>query len=200
MWLRWLAWLLLLLPMGAWAQDGIHRCVGPDGNPLFTDQPCAALQATPVSPAPPPAALQPDHDDAAATAAPPPVLCATSTDALRQSVREAFANRSPNRLAGLMLWNGYGHDAIVADIRSLAALMQRPLLEVDEAPGPAMSDHAGVPTQPDDDVFASSRSAATLNHAQLVVHTAGGEGTGESRETRFDVVRHSGCWWLRDTD
>ncbi|WP_243039001.1 DUF4124 domain-containing protein [Dyella sedimenti] len=200
--LRQLTWLLLLLPMGARAQDGIHRCIGPGGNPLFTDQPCAALQATPVAVAPPATDARSNPEDVPATAPPPPVLCAASVDALRRSVQEAFASHNPNRLAGLMLWNGYGHDAVVADIRSLDTLMQRPLLEVGEAPSDsAMPGDAGAPVQPPgDDAFAPPSPSAIFNRSQLVVRTAGDGGTGTSHETRFGMVRRSGCWWLRDAD
>ncbi|HEY2622151.1 MAG TPA: hypothetical protein VGI53_01805, partial [Dyella sp.] len=85
-----------------------HHCVGQDGNPLFTDQPCAALQATPVADA---AAAKPGVTTTGlppAPSAPPPVLCASSVAELRQSVLDAFSRRDPNRLAGLMLWGVTG--------------------------------------------------------------------------------------------
>ncbi|WP_114238868.1 DUF4124 domain-containing protein [Dyella sp. C9] len=178
--------LLLLSPWGAWAQDGIHRCVGADGNPVFTDQPCAALQATPVASTPAPASTAAmSVAPAAALASPPPVLCASSVAALRQSMVDAFATRDPNRLAGLMIWNGYGREAVVSDIRSLGALMQRPLLDIGEADEdePAATSSAGPPR--------------TNGDTQLVVRTASDDGSGVPRETRFSVVRRSGCLWLR---
>jgi Domain of unknown function (DUF4124) len=179
---------LLALSTSAAAQDAIHRCVGADGNPLFTDQPCAALHAMPVSAAqdstnvqvPPGAALP-------INAAPPPVLCAASLGELRQSVLEAFASHNPNRLAGLMLWGGYGRDAVVADIRSMTALMQRPLLDVDEDDGDA------PPAAPD------TVSMPPPAERQIVIRTAGNDGSGAPHETHFDVVRRSGCLWLRNS-
>ncbi|MEO8984226.1 MAG: DUF4124 domain-containing protein, partial [Rhodanobacter sp.] len=48
--LPWLACLaLVLVSARADAQTPIHRCIGADGNPVFTDQPCAALGATAVA-------------------------------------------------------------------------------------------------------------------------------------------------------
>lgn len=112
---------------------------------------------------------------------------------------QAFAARSPNRLAGLMLWNGYGRDAVVADIRSLGNLMQRPLLDIDE-----MSSAAEPPPQAGDIDNPSATSVATpvapatpAGNGQLVVRTGADDGSGVARETRFDVVRRSGCLWLR---
>lgn len=33
---------VVALPVVAMAQTPIHRCIGAGGNPVFTDQPCAA--------------------------------------------------------------------------------------------------------------------------------------------------------------
>ncbi len=195
--------LLLLLPMSAAAQEGIHRCVGPDGNPLFTDQPCAALQATPAT------------DTSAAGAAhasspqeqaiPPPVLCASSVLELRQSVIDAFSRHDPNRLAGLMLWSGYGRQAVVADIRSMNELMQRPLLDVGEtaeatAPAPSESSDMGSLERSLDPPDASTPPTVPSPppaDRQMVVRTAANDGSGLPHETHFAVVRRSGCLWLR---
>lgn len=170
-------------------QAGVHRCIGADGTPLFTDQPCAALNATPVQQAAP-------RPGSAAPSVPPPILCAATVAELRQSVADAFAARDPNRLAGLMLWGGYGRSAAVSDIRALGALMQRPLLDFDEdsverpAPG----------TDPDAWPIPGTEHAdrpPPTQDRQLVVHTASSNADGEPKETRFDIVRRSGCLWLR---
>ena len=78
---------LLSRAMPALAQTEIHRCIGANGGAVFTDQPCTALQATPIAPAAAVAAR-------AAVAAPLPTLCAASVAALRQSVIDAFASRA----------------------------------------------------------------------------------------------------------
>jgi hypothetical protein len=196
--------LLLLLPMSAAAQDGIHHCVGPDGNPLFTDQPCAALQATPVADAP---AVKPGVTTGLPQepSAPTPVLCASSVAELRQSVLEAFSRRDPNRLAGLMLWSGYGREAVVADIRSMNELMQRPLLDVDEtssqdtAPAPSRSsdvDDLEHSLDPASTAAPAVAPAPPAGDRQIVVRTAASDGSGVAHETHFSVVRRSGCLWL----
>jgi hypothetical protein len=195
--------LLFLLPLSAAAQDGIHRCVGPDGNPLFTDQPCAALQATPVAST---SAASATHAAAPQEqAVPPPVLCASSIPELRQSVIDAFSRHDPNRLAGLMLWSGYGRGAVVADIRSISELMQRPLLDVgeaseDAAPAPAQSSEMGSLERSMDPAGASAPPTTPSPppaDRQMVVRTAANDGSGLPHETHFAVVRRSGCLWLR---
>ena len=176
--------------------------MGADGNPVFTDQPCAALQATPVAEAP--AAKATNAIPPQEPAMTPPVLCAASVPELRQSVLEAFSRRDPNRLAGLMLWSGYGHAAVVADIRSLSELMQRPLLDVDDtsedaAPAPAQSSDMGSLERSLDPTAASMPSPPTAPPAdrQIVVLTAASDGSGMTHETHYAVVRRSGCLWLR---
>lgn len=186
------ALLLLILPAAtapAAAQSPIHRCIGANGGAVFTDQPCAALQASPVStnalPAP-----------AAARSAPPPTLCAASPDELRQSVIGAFASRNANRLAGLMLWDGYGRGAVIADIRSLAELMKQPLLDVAMPGGDAPATAASTGMAPS----ADSVPAAPSSTGQLVLHVGGNDGSGTLRELRFDLVRQAGCLWLRSAN
>jgi hypothetical protein len=94
---------------------------------------------------------------------------------LRAAVVDAFAQGDANRLAGLMLWAGYGQHAAVDDIRALAALMQRPLVGID---------------LPDDE---SGDGAAS----ELVVRTVPDEGSDDAGETRFAIEPRSGCLWLR---
>ncbi|MEO7050212.1 MAG: DUF4124 domain-containing protein [Rhodanobacter sp.] len=187
--------LLCLVLLGpatpALAQSEIHHCIGANGAPVFTDQPCAALRATPVSPAA--ATATASSPDASVS---PAGLCAASVDDLRQSVIDAFARRDTVRLAGLILWDGYGSGAAIADIRALTTLMKQPLLEV-ETPQPltrsASSDNDNPWPAPED---AQATSAAD----HLVLRTLR-DGTEESTtQWRFDIVRRAGCLWLRNAN
>jgi hypothetical protein len=189
--------ILLTLASAARAQTEIHHCIGANGGAVFTDQPCASLQATPVTADAPQASTT-------SLSTPPPTLCATSREALRQSVIDAFAVRNANRMAGLMLWNGYGRSSVIAAIRSLNELMKQPLLDVDIPDGeattpdaPATADLAGISADP----FASPVPAALPppmpGGDQLVLSTAGNDGSGSPHERRFAVVHRAGCLWLR---
>lgn len=156
--------LLLLTALPGRAQTPIHRCIGANGQPVFTDRSCADLQATPApaeSSAPPPSLRA------------PAVTCAGDVDQLRQAVIETFASGDANRLAGLMLWTGYGEHAAVADIRSLAQLMREPLVDI-AASG--------------DDLDSA---------AELVIRTMPGDGSGDPRETHLAIEPDAGCLWLR---
>jgi hypothetical protein len=127
--------MLLLLPVGLRAQS-IHRCTGPAGQMIFSDQPCTAFNAQPSVPAVAPAT-------APGATAPVPTLCAATSAALRQAVAEAFALHDANRLAGLVLWQNGG--AAQADIRQWAQRVREPLL--DAAAGPDDSGDILIRTQ-----------------------------------------------------
>ena len=177
--------LLLFLPAGmALAQGAIHRCVDANGNPVFTDRTCASQHATPVMPnaiAQAPVGSTPPM--------PPATLCAATLPALKQAVLDAFASRDPNRLAGLMLWGGYGRHAVVADIRSLGQLMRQPLLGIRVTGG----DDAA-----DDDTPASTTDTEGAPPAALALAlSTSGDAGGPPRQATFPLVARAGCLWLR---
>ncbi len=192
---------VLLLIALAWpgqaaAQTVIHRCVGMHGNPVFTDQPCASLNATPVTDSHLPLPHAPAGDA-------PEALCAATAADLRQAVVDAFAHRNANRLAGLMLWDGHDQEAVVAAIGQLADAMEQPLLDIQAG---ASGDLARTtPTGPGATArsppLAAARSGLpSPDEGTLVLHTAGNDGSGRPRELRFDMVRRAGCLWLRSND
>lgn len=187
-----LPWLICLglaaVSTGAAAQAAIHRCVDTDGHPVFTDQPCAALQAAPVTAS---------RDAAGAPARPssPVVLCAADMEQLKRAVIDAFAAADANRLAGLMLWRGTGGAAAVADIRRLQHLMREPLLDI--GPERDAGEDANATWHPAPDLPMTDSAS---DDSVLVVRTAGNDGSGQPHSLRFTVVRRFGCLWLRSAD
>ncbi|GFZ92610.1 DUF4124 domain-containing protein [Dyella caseinilytica] len=175
--------LLLCLPIAtASAQGDIHRCMGANGIPVFTDRVCSDVNASPLLP---PASTS-SAPASPIQAQPPPVLCASDMAHLKQAVVDAFADRNPNRLAGLMLWNGDGQQAVVADIRVFSQLMARPLIGVTVEGEAASDDNTGDPSSND----------APAHGEALLVQTESDDGSGAAEQTRFDVIHHSGCLWL----
>ena len=168
------------------AQTVIRRCVSAQGQPVFTDQPCAALGATPSVPV-----LTRDSGEVPNTV---PVLCAADRSELQRSIAEAFANHDANRLAGLMLWQGYGHAAVVADIRSLDNMVHRTLLDFGYPDRAGSADDSFADTS--DDPFAQEPPIAEVAPSnEMVLHTRAR--SGATREARFTIVRRSGCLWLQ---
>lgn len=191
--------LLLWLPLGiVRAQGDIHRCVGANGAQVFTDRVCADVNATPAVPAPTPTSSV--SNAPMPIAEPPPVLCASDLGQLKQAVVDAFAARNPNRLAGLMLWDGDGdgRQAVVADIRLYARLMAHPLVEVSTggaaAPHPASS--AVDQADPSELSMGATPGPRPAQGETLSIQTETDDGSGAAEGTRFSVVRHAGCLWL----
>jgi hypothetical protein len=192
--------ILLFLPFGmVHAQSDIHRCVGPNGGVIFTDRACSDLNATPAVPAPTPSTstgIAP-----IGIAQPPPVLCASDMSQLKQAVVDAFADRNPNRLAGLMLWEGADRDAVVSNIREFTRMMARPLIAVraseDTSTAPPSSASTST-TAADPSVLsmAATPSPSPPRGESLSVETEADDGSGASQETHFGVVHHDGCLWL----
>ena len=121
--------LTLGLALPAAAQTTIHRCVGTDGRPVFSDQQCTSIGATSIMPPPVPAASSSSADAPAGPST--GLLCAKDVAGLREGIAQAFANRDANRIGGLILWNGYGSGGAVENIRNMETLVHQPLLAVE---------------------------------------------------------------------
>jgi hypothetical protein len=103
-------------------------------------------------------------------------------------------------MAGLMLWNGYGRDAAIADIRSLGELMKQPLLDVGTPDDPAPGSDPPAPALATSSTGPLSPPSPPPANAQLVLHTAGNDGSGSPHELRFSVISRAGCLWLRNAN
>ncbi|HUW52249.1 MAG TPA: DUF4124 domain-containing protein [Rhodanobacter sp.] len=184
---------LLALITPAAAQSPINHCIDAGGHLLFTDQPCTAMQATPLDPV-----AKSDSDRLARL---PSKLCAADLGQLRENVIAAFANHDANRLAGLMLWDGDGRAAALADIHALGEWVRQPLLGVDAPGGIAPAGSTALPPAPADSspgpFVATAASTQPPASDQLVLHTAG---IDSHNELRFRVVERSGCLWLRHAE
>lgn len=190
-----LLWLMLLMvPVCAKAQGGIHRCMGADGIPVFTDRVCADVNAAPAVPAPAPASSAQSAHAPVSSSQSAAVTCAADLKQLKQAVIDAFAARNPNRLAGLTLWNGDGKEEVVADIRYFIRLMSRPLIEV-KSTSDATSDEDNPSASQLS--LSAAPSPAPVRGEALLVRTESDDGSGAMAETRFDVVHRSGCVWLQ---
>ena len=115
----WLA-LLLSIPLAQGAESGqrVHRCIGAQGEIVFSGLPCSA------------GATDASAGDPASAVTPAPGACAASRKELRDRVMTAIAQHDPNALAGLLRWRGVGN--VDARLRTLRELVQRPLLAIDD--------------------------------------------------------------------
>src|SRR5689334_13775369 len=105
--------------------DGMRKCVGPDGVPIFTDRRCGDLGAAPMALSPnlPGGALLPSQVLRVHT-------CARNQGALLEGVRAALENHDPNRLADFYHWTGMGTEEGYRLMDRLDAFSARPVVDV----------------------------------------------------------------------
>lgn len=174
--------LLVLGPAPAWAQAdpaALNRCVGTDGNAVYTDRACEALDARPAPAAAP-------HPDALPADAPVVRDCARTPEALVVAVEEALAAGDGNRLAALYDWRGRSDAAANAVMPRLEALAVSRLIEARTAHSAEGSDDAEL----------AAEAAEAPPDRLRIVHSPDGLGAGETAE--FRLVRAAGCWWFAD--
>lgn len=174
---------------GSLAPQPIYRCLGPDGSTMFSGTPCS--------------------DDSLAQGALPEVaaigdrtplhLCPLDPAELRARVGDAFLAHDINRLAGLMLWQGYGRHDAIARMQVLTSAMRQGLLGV-ELSGKA------TPLAPD--AAPSGFFGAEVSTAVPVNATANADNStpaptrlrislDDGNELSFSIESDHGCWWLR---
>ncbi|MDY0023004.1 DUF4124 domain-containing protein [Arenimonas caeni] len=170
------AWLLLIaclcLPAPAAAQ-AVYRCVGPDGQSVFSDQPCQSQGAVErEAPRPPVASAEGFVSGTGTTGE----GCARSLDALLLGVRGALEARDVNRLATYYHWAGTSAGAGRYLMDSLEAIAARPLVAAEF-------------------VYEEPLAEPARPRALRVEQAAGPRDAGAVR-TDFLLRRHAGCWWI----
>lgn len=160
------------------AQDTpVYHCIGANGEPVFSGQPCSALRlpSTSTSAAVPETPVAPQSHG----------FCAVDAEELRARATAAINAHDANRLAALFLWEGMDGATALAHLRGLAAVVDEPVLglQIESAtPAPAGS----APTPPADGATA------------LLIHRASDPWNAASpEEMRYPLVERDGCWWLR---
>ena len=170
--------LACLVATPAFAQDGIRRCIGNNGEPVFSDRPCT----------PPPTRERTDDYGYALPAAPLTQTCATSPLDLRDRVAAAFDARNAIALSGLVLWDGHSRGDATNMLREFARLVDEPLIAIDvDRAATGYEDPRRSGSYPAADVMLNIRTARDLDHVP------------QEASTPFDLVDQRGCWWLQLT-
>ncbi len=179
-WLVIAVWIMLALEVADCraASDGMHRCIGSSGEPVFTDRPCAnpALAITGGS----------ESQDKRATGG----SCPASIEELRARAASAFSRRDAIALSGLFLWRGYGNGSAYGILKDLAALVRQPLLALNIEDAPDTWPTPGYARRYDD------RAPRQSSSLQLAVIVGDAEAIARTAERHFPLVHQSGCWWL----
>ncbi len=196
-----------LLPASAPAEaaraaSGIHRCVGTDGRPVFTDRPCEELQATDR---PPPAAAAGNVRLAAQS-------CPRTREDLLWGVRSALEARDVNRFAAYYLWTGMGTTEAYQLMDRFAVFSERPLVDVQLLSSADQRDTSPVAVvpSPDQQQTSAEESLGVPAPAQpspapaaprapdlLRVDQMRAGDDAASETTYFRLQAAAGCWWIR---
>jgi hypothetical protein len=172
----------------ALAPQPIYRCLGPDGSTMFSGTPCN--QDSLAQGALPEVAAIGDRT--------PLHLCPLDPDELRARVADAFLAHDINRLAGLMLWQGYGKRAAIARMQALSSAMRQGLLAIDlrsrasplapvAEPGAFFGGDAGMAVRGNGPDLADG-DAPVPTHLRISLD--GGH------ELSLPIAGDHGCWWL----
>ena len=179
---------LCIVAANCLAQDTrIHRCIGANGEPTFSDRECGPSHELPTTESGPSTpgsqAPLPGVNPAVARS------CPRSVEDLRDRAIAAFAARSGVSLSGLFLWDGFGQGSALAPLRDLAALIAEPLISIE------IDSFAGYLQGDIGDDEHNRRNDALL---ELVIATVGEQERQVPYESirRFEVVESAGCWWL----
>ena len=172
------AWmkLLCLLALTACAPPAraqIHRCIGANGEPVFSGQPCG----NPVRPGNPAEATNHGFD----------TVCAASPQALKAAITEAFATHDVNRLAGLILWRGMDQASARSTLRSLAEWLKQPLT------GIAIASAAGPPFEA---LPPSPAASGGIANTAPPPPTGFEISTADGGRREFGITESGHCWWL----
>jgi hypothetical protein len=195
------SWLLLamfLFASFAQAQEGrIHRCVGENGEPFFSDQRCTqAAASAPVEgsqDAPPTAATNmTDPTTQTPRSGQPQVTqtCATSPEDLRDRVARAFESSNAVSFSGLFLWDGFGQGSALAPLRDLSRIIHEPLTSIELESTPLFRERSR------DDYRDDRRRADELFELLVRTISEGDRRVPYESVSHFELREQLGCWWL----
>lgn len=194
--MRALVLLVLLFPLLCFARGAeaqIHRCIGAQGEPVFTDQPCGSAELSvdvasgkldrndvPSSTSTAPASGMALADSGTPLAA----TCPRSPQQVRDRIAVAFNDNNPNALAGLFDWRGFSHQGADARLKDFSRWLKHPLIGVQFS---GAADPSGA--QPGDADYTPSDP-----YSLTVLTQSSSELAPETRS--FGVTEKGGCWWL----
>jgi hypothetical protein len=183
---------VVLCPAGVQAQQRVNRCTNAQGQAVFTDRNCDAMDAT----ARQPRGAPPEGNTGLYRAG-----CARRLSELTGQIRDAVNQQDVNRLSSIYLWGNVSNATANQIIGRLEAVVQRPLVDiapvypqVEEAPVPMM-----LPPDPDASAVQAVEVAPPvptrprpvgLRLEQTLKNTA------TPSRTTFGLRRQYGCFWI----
>jgi len=179
------------------ASAAIHRCVGPGGTDVFTDQPCQALsmpsrdmRGTHPTSAPPGRSVRSSGPRGLVAGCP-----AASAEALLAGLETGLARRDVNYLSGLFLWTGVSSGSGREITARLRRLVDRELIELRLLPeANDLADFSAAPAGWDP--YVDPPPPRPTPNAIAVRHAAMGGEYSQGEETHLAIRHHDECLWL----
>lgn len=185
--------LVLAFVAACWALPGdaqIRRCVGPDGDMIYTDRECADVGATER---PAPSVHSPVYGGKSWARG-----CARSMPDLIHEVTAAIDSRDVNRLAGVYNWTGMSNRSGYAVMGRLDDIASRPLVGISAIlPTPSISLGADGGVSLSGAVAARDYPRASVDRTPIALRID--QTLRDSitpSHTTFGLRRHMGCWWI----
>jgi len=169
-----------LCAMQPLAAQEVHRCIGPEGQPVFSDRTCDQLNLRERG-VEPPEEEEPDRTG----------MCpAPDVDALNLVIGDAFARHDVNTLAGLYHWPSVDPGGSKPILDWMQEMLHWHLIGIHSVQAP--------------------RQRITENGLTRMVSITGedvealdlhlvSEPPGRQQIVRVDVVPYAGCWWIRES-
>ena len=188
---------VLALACAAPSLAAIHRCVGPGGTDVFTDQPCQSL-SLPSRDMRGTQSADSAQGSSIGTIGPHGLVAgcpASSAEALLAGIETGLARRDVNYLSGLFLWTG----ATAANGRDVTArlrrLIGRELIEIRLLPeADDRTDFADAPVGWDP--YVDPPPPRPVPTELAIRHAAMAGEYSEAEETRLTIREHEECLWL----
>ena len=188
---------LALLAADAAAQQ-VHRCVGADGQAVFSDRSCADLGATPRLP--PASSTHAGATDVRHYRG----GCARTLGDLSMEIGAAIRNRDLNRLSSLYDWQGVSSAGARQRLDRLEAIVSRPLVDIapvhpqpsaDPPPMPPVESPADPQAAGTDAWPTGAAAPPAARPTGLRIEQTLANGSTPSR-TVFGLRRRFGCFWI----
>ena len=160
------------------ASAQIRRCVTADGTRIFTDRPCADVDAQEAIAPPASSAGEPDRR---------PPLCPRNLQALTLALSTAIQSGDANRISSLYDWSGTSTASANRLMDRLQHIADRPLVDIRPIYRPVEAATEGGTARPEE----RPRAVPIGLRVEQVLRN-------QSTPSQSDVFirKRMGCWWI----
>ena len=177
----------------AWAgvaHAQVRKCTTPDGRPLYTDQRCEALGATPAPTVAPGSAAATPGANAATGRNLYRGGCSRTLQDLVFEITTAIDAQDANRLSSVYHWVGASASSANAVMDRLDTIAHRPLLDISPV-SPSPADDTAIVSAPED----VPRTTVRRPPVGLRLDQTLANGITPAPVV-LGLRRHLGCWWV----